>query len=185
MKYKGQVAIEFITTYGWAFLVMMLAIFVASSFGVFDSGAIVPDRCTTSNDFRCEDFRLYLNETTNEISFDVVISNRVGSTIEEFNLVGLSVENFGSIASSDLKCDLALRRSVYDEQITIDSSMTNPADFSWRSSDDAILSCAFSETSMDVLPGSRIDINIEGEYMSTNDQFPNSMNARMFATIES
>jgi len=44
MAIKGQAALEFLTTYGWAFLVILVAIGGLSYFGVFDFSKYSPDR---------------------------------------------------------------------------------------------------------------------------------------------
>ncbi|MCA9477973.1 MAG: hypothetical protein KC535_02400 [Nanoarchaeota archaeon] len=50
---KGQAALEFLTTYGWAFLVILVAIGGLSYFGVFDLGRVLPDGCKLDNSLEC------------------------------------------------------------------------------------------------------------------------------------
>lgn len=52
---KGQAALEFLTTYGWAFLVILVAIGGLSYFGVFDIGRILPDGCKLDTNLECGD----------------------------------------------------------------------------------------------------------------------------------
>ena len=42
---KGQAALEFLTTYGWAFLVILVMIGALSYFGVLDPSRFLPDKC--------------------------------------------------------------------------------------------------------------------------------------------
>ena len=49
---KGQGALEFLTTYGWAFLVVIVMIGAMSSFGVF--GNVGVDKCISGQGFKCE-----------------------------------------------------------------------------------------------------------------------------------
>jgi hypothetical protein len=62
---KAQAAMEFLTTYGWAFLVILLAIAGLSYFGVFDLGRVLPDGCTIEHPkLQCGDvFRLFASGT--------------------------------------------------------------------------------------------------------------------------
>jgi len=41
---KGQAATEFLTTYAWVIIVVLLVVIVLSSFGVFSSANILPER---------------------------------------------------------------------------------------------------------------------------------------------
>lgn len=44
-KKKAQSALEFLTTYGWAFLVILIMIGALSYFGVLDPSKFLPDKC--------------------------------------------------------------------------------------------------------------------------------------------
>jgi len=44
-KKKGQSALEFLTTYGWAFLVILIMIGALSYFGVLNPSRFLPDKC--------------------------------------------------------------------------------------------------------------------------------------------
>ncbi|NQU98897.1 hypothetical protein HQ533_05515 [Candidatus Woesearchaeota archaeon] len=55
MHKKGQAALEFLTTYGWAFLVILVMIGALAYFGVLNPSRFVPDTCTFSGTFMCED----------------------------------------------------------------------------------------------------------------------------------
>lgn len=56
MKKKGQVAIEYLVSYGWALLGLMLLIAVLFSFGAFNVSNNLPERCELGRGFVCEDF---------------------------------------------------------------------------------------------------------------------------------
>lgn len=45
MKRKGQAAMEFLTTYGWAFLVIIVVVGALYAFGVFDTSSKLPVGC--------------------------------------------------------------------------------------------------------------------------------------------
>jgi hypothetical protein len=55
---KSQAALEYLTTYGWAFLVVLVAIGALIYFGIMNPARFAPNSCTTSTDFRCVDYVL-------------------------------------------------------------------------------------------------------------------------------
>ena len=55
---KSQAAIEFLATYGWAFLVILIAIGALSYFGVLSPSKLLPDRCNFGSEFGCVDYSI-------------------------------------------------------------------------------------------------------------------------------
>jgi hypothetical protein len=55
MKNKGQAAMEFLMTYGWAILVVIAAIAALAYFGVLDPAKLLPERCQSSAGMDCID----------------------------------------------------------------------------------------------------------------------------------
>jgi uncharacterized protein (UPF0333 family) len=53
---KGQAAMEFLTTYGWAFLIIIVAIAGLTYFGVFDFRNKLPDACNTGMKLQCQGY---------------------------------------------------------------------------------------------------------------------------------
>jgi len=51
---KGQAALEFLTTYGWAFLIILVMIGALAYFGVLNPTKFVPDSCTFASPFTCD-----------------------------------------------------------------------------------------------------------------------------------
>ncbi len=54
-KKKGQAAVEYLVTYGWAFLAILATIGVLSYFGLFNPNKYIPDRCDFGNQLECQD----------------------------------------------------------------------------------------------------------------------------------
>jgi len=50
---KGQAAMEFLMTYGWALLVVLVAIGALAFFGVLNPGQFLPDQCLFFSGFSC------------------------------------------------------------------------------------------------------------------------------------
>jgi len=64
---KGQFAFEFIMTYGWVFMGILIAIGALYYFGVFNPTKFVPDRCFFGNQMVCQDYQLSTGEAKLEI----------------------------------------------------------------------------------------------------------------------
>ena len=72
---RGQAALEFLTTYGWAFLVILVMIGGLSYFGVLDISRFIPDSCKLDGNIECGAIALYNN------SVDMNVKNNVGERI--------------------------------------------------------------------------------------------------------
>ncbi|MEK6949788.1 MAG: hypothetical protein AABX34_06200 [Nanoarchaeota archaeon] len=55
---KSQAALEFLMTYGWAILVVLVAIGALSYFGVLSPDKFLPSKCTLPAGVACADFKL-------------------------------------------------------------------------------------------------------------------------------
>ena len=55
---RGQAAMEFLMTYGWAILVVLIAIGALAYFGVLNPNSFLPDRCNMPSGFNCKDFKV-------------------------------------------------------------------------------------------------------------------------------
>lgn len=58
MRKKGQAAMEFLMTYGWAILVVLVAIGALAYFGVLNPGNFLPSSCTVAPGIGCDDFKV-------------------------------------------------------------------------------------------------------------------------------
>ena len=58
MMKKGQAAMEFLMTYGWAILVVLIAIGALAYFGVLSPDRFLPEKCaiSTGSGIFCDDF---------------------------------------------------------------------------------------------------------------------------------
>jgi len=58
MNRKGQAAMEFLMTYGWAILVVLIAIGALAYFGVLNPAQFLPESCTLGPGLSCDDFKI-------------------------------------------------------------------------------------------------------------------------------
>jgi len=81
---KGQAAMEFLMSYGWVLIVVLVAIAALAYFGVLDPGQSLPETCIFFPGISCDDFRV----NTEGVSFKII--NGGGS-----NLVNISFTILG------------------------------------------------------------------------------------------
>ena len=84
MDKRGQAAMEFLMTYGWALLVVLIAIAALAFFGVLNPQRFLPETCTLAPGFGCTDFKI----TTAAIT--VILQNGLGSNINTGTTLNVS-----------------------------------------------------------------------------------------------
>ena len=120
---KSQAALEFLTTYGWAFLVILIMIGTLAYFGILTPSKILPNRCTFGAEFQCEDYQISAAANT----FRLRLKNGVGEPLS-ISAISLSSEGATSYA-----CTLTTPASL---PYTWTSSQTT--DFVWGTCNSAV-----------------------------------------------
>ena len=78
---RSQAALEFLTTYGWAFLVILIMIGALAYLGVLRPSKVLPDRCTFGTEINCVDFRIGYGTDGTDGTFDIRLKNNMGEPI--------------------------------------------------------------------------------------------------------
>ena len=127
---KAQAALEFLTTYGWAFLVILVMIGALSYFGVLDPSRYAPDSCRLSGVLECKGaFAVANTGTESSLQIQIVNNANKGITVtnatisekkDNINYYAKSVGN-GTISSNDkedvtLTFDNALTSEIINEK---------------------------------------------------------------------
>jgi len=73
---KAQAAIEFLTTYGWVILVVLISLLALAYFGVFDAADAIPEQCFISPALSCFEFEV----SKSEVMFGVL--NNLGGDVD-------------------------------------------------------------------------------------------------------
>lgn len=81
---KSQAALEFLTTYGWAFLVILIMIGTLAYFGILSPSRILPNRCNFGPEFQCSDYRIAATAIAPDPanSFRLKLKNGVGEAVD-------------------------------------------------------------------------------------------------------
>ena len=78
MNRKSQAALEFIMTYGWAILVVLVAISALAYFGVLSPDRFLPSKCVLQSGIACLDHKATSTGLTviaeNSLGYDVTIT---------------------------------------------------------------------------------------------------------------
>ena len=98
---RGQVAMEFLMTYGWAIIIILLAVAALWYLGVFSPST--PNRCDLDAPFNCGDVKI----TNNVVEFSLGVvgtsSDQATNLVEEITINGVTctdVKVFNSDGSS-------------------------------------------------------------------------------------
>ncbi|MFH1682544.1 MAG: hypothetical protein ABIA37_01990 [Candidatus Woesearchaeota archaeon] len=129
MKTKAQAAMEFLMSYGWAILVVMIAVGALSYFGVLDAGMILPESCTSSAGMDCTG---KASITGNTVAF--VVHNNQGYPV----LVHDSLHSAPLVISSE-NCNL---QSSVVECVEGDTSATHECSAQNDEKVKVIITCA-------------------------------------------
>ena len=88
MLRKGQAAMEFLMTYGWAILVVLIAIGALAYFGVLNPSRFLPESCTIGPGLSCDEFKV--TQVTGGDGATLIIRNGMGS---QLTLVVVKLQN--------------------------------------------------------------------------------------------
>ncbi len=96
MAKKAQAAMEFLMTYGWAILVVLVVIGALAYFGVLSPDTLLPEKCTLPILLNCKDHKVTDNPTGAD-SIMLSILNGAGRdmTVYSVNLTSDAVSSTG------------------------------------------------------------------------------------------
>ena len=77
---KGQAAMEFLMTYGWAILVVLAAIAALAYFVVLSPSKFLPEKCLIETGFTCISSKVEPTQST------IIFQNGLGRTVEITNI---------------------------------------------------------------------------------------------------
>lgn len=158
MHKKSQAALEFLTTYAWAFLVILIMIGALAYFGILSPSSLLPERCNFGTEFECDDF---IVDTTN--SLDIKLINNVGEAI------AVSGFEIGSEGAESLSC----------------SGATNPSSWDPGAPHDFKSTCTNWDTA-GFVPGEKGKVLITLTYntLRSGSGYPHQVKGEVFATVQ-
>ncbi len=97
MNKKGQAALEFLMTYGWAILAAIIVIGVLAYFGVFSPGRYAPQACAVTAPFYCN----AANAKTTGLTLEFRNQGGEAFTISSVAVTNCATVNVGQGVASD------------------------------------------------------------------------------------
>ncbi len=114
MRLKGQAALEFLTTYGWAFLIILVMVGGFAYFGVFDIGTT--ETCVGGVEFYCNQHIItdtyQLVNLKNNLNEDILVSN--ASVYRNADFLGACVVN--SYVSAESEFEIYCRANLSENK---------------------------------------------------------------------
>ena len=101
---KGQAAFEFLTTYGWAFLVILIMVGTLAYFGILNPSNILPNRCNMGAEFQCLDHQIAAGLTPNTGTLRLRLKNNAGESV---NIALATSIVLGSESTTQYSCALS------------------------------------------------------------------------------
>jgi hypothetical protein len=162
---KGQAALEFLTTYGWAFLVILVMIGALAYFGVLDPSNFVADRCVMGSPLTCngQNYVLYQENAT------VQVRNALNQQLTITNMT------YQSASMTDYEaCDNATTSYVAEgsegDLINRDSLAT--------------IRCDFDATAANLVAGTKERVLIEMRYHTGDPTFTRTIAGEVYSEVQ-
>ncbi len=156
---KAQAALEFLTTYGWAFLVILVMIGTLAYFGILSPSKILPNRCNVGPEFECIDYQISATANT----FKMRMKNNVGEPIAVQSLT------LGSESATQYTCS---------------TPPSNPS--AWRSGEIIDLTwsgCNSAAAAIITGEKGKILVKIKYNSVSSGPTYAKEVNAEVFSTV--
>jgi uncharacterized protein (UPF0333 family) len=112
MKNKGQAALEFMVTYGWALLVTFILIGTLSYYGVFNYKNFLPYSCNAGSAFGCD-------VSVSEDKINIRLQNELGKSVVINSVKFYNAEQNESQSICNFNGDVLLKTdSIIDLETT-------------------------------------------------------------------
>ena len=137
MHRKSQAALEFLMTYGWAILVVLVAVGALAYFGVLSPDKFLPAKCTLQSGIACLDHKVTQTQVQvvlqNSLGFDIsAVTIKAGGCgfTASFNLAN---GEKSTVDQGTITCDIdpvapgnqPLQGSKYNNQVNVSYTITD------------------------------------------------------------
>ena len=175
MMKKAQGALEFLMTYGWAFLVILIMIGALAYFGVLSPTKFLPERCTFGSQFLCKDYVITLGSTSANVT--VKLQNNLGQAIyiNEDSSDVMSQEGFGTCVMNVTDNDGV---DIAGTELTAQTAVPDGGYFIVHGQDCSTLGGMTS--------GSKYKLALDLNYYAatSSEAFSNTVQGEVFANVE-
>ncbi len=151
---KSQAAIEFLATYGWAFLIILIVIGALSYFGVLSPSKLLPDRCNFGSELSCTDYSISSN------GIKLSLRNNAGQSI---TLDSLAI----STEQSQISCDVSAGGMWKSGQVKT-----------------LLAACDFSNSGLVLGDKSKVNVKVAYHLSKSGSSFSKEVKGEVFATMQ-
>jgi hypothetical protein len=180
---KGQGALEFLTTYGWAFLVILIMIGALGYFGILNPTRFLPERCNVNTEFSCDEFSLQ-KTGANDVTVNVVLENALGEAIDlDVNSLTLTSDVFGgSLNGSGGNCQFTPSGST---DVSAGGPGTPDYAATVSASQSVTITCPVTGTAI-TLPneGSKLKVGFDMSYRPQGKTLAKPISGEIFAALQ-
>lgn len=153
MKYmhkKAQGALEFLMTYGWAFLVILVMVGALAYFGILNPSKFLPDRCNFGAEIMCKKGEYRISNSGNE-TIKVNLINQFGSSVK--------------IKSVKVDSDVTSLSAANCLDVTFDSTALKGAtEFLWNEGKVTTLKVGCGDNAMTLPVGDKVKVTLNVEW---------------------
>lgn len=159
---RGQAALEFLSTYGFAFLIILVMIGALTYFGVLSPQKFIPERCLIGSEFSCEDFRIQ-RIAGDDATVSIVIINQLGNSIY-YNMTSANATSQFGNAANPAACTSSSGTTavVGGNAATVTCTLTG----------------TFPAT------GEKVKVALDFQYTELGGTFPHPVRAEVLATLQ-
>jgi len=197
-KARGQAALEFLMTYGWAILVVLVVIGTLAYFGVLNPSVLLPEKCTLQMGFYCKDHQI--NQDNSEVSLRlengmgkgiIVTRLKVGDITESLYCdagVGNYTGTMPVLGCNETDCSACTGGSDSFYACNPNQNFGNTFNnaIGWRIAngdhDDITVKCTHMTQSEGKV---KVDINMVYFFEESGEKFSHTMSGELLAKIES
>ncbi|MFW5872278.1 MAG: hypothetical protein ACOCUT_04150 [bacterium] len=174
---KAQSALEFLTTYGWAFLVILIMIGALGYFGILNPTRYLPERCNVNSEFACDEFSVV--DQSDDMNISVVLRNSLGQAInvstagDDIVLVSDYFNGQVNASSSDTTC--VIEGESEGSSVVIEANQ------------EFLFNCRINSPDLAVsLPGSgnKVAVEFNLQYLPQGKSLRKSIAGEVFATVQ-
>lgn len=182
---RAQAALEFLTTYGWAFIIILASIAALAYFGVLDPSKFVPDRCLFGSEFECMDFTLNTSAAVGYAEFALV--NSVGDTIDlksyKCSFPGGTLVSCDTTTSGNCACADSGGTDCTATDTYADTGSPFELAQSWVSGTNQTARCIAPLSQSGMVAGDKAKVRVELTYEIPTSGYPHTVEGEIIGTI--
>ena len=169
-KKQGQAALEFLTTYGWAFLVILVMIGALAYFGVLDPSNFVADRCVMGNPLSCEGQNYVITNDGTAVTTSLQVRNAFNMPLTITNVTYQTAYSDGYV-----ECNNS----------TLTWVVANPTNNTINRDSRATLNCAMNAAGLQQFAiGTKERVQLIITYHTGDISFAKTINGEIYSTVQ-